>query len=148
LHVLSPASEPPEVDDEDEHDEFDDALCNINDGDDGRMKPGSPRQRRGEVQRNHRWRRRVEQALTKMTAEVAALREQIEMRRAHNARKRRSLWAWILWMFWEVFKHIIFDAVLLGLLLLWMRRRRDWGLEQAVKTVFRAVRENLRGVQR
>jgi hypothetical protein len=111
------------------------------------MQPDSPLQGRGEVHHNHKWRRRVEQALTKMTAEVAALREQIEMRRTHNARKQRSLWAWVLWMFWAVVKHIVFDAVLLGLLLLWMRRRRDRRLEQAVKTGFRVVRGNLRGQQ-
>ncbi|KAH0538384.1 hypothetical protein FGG08_005033 [Glutinoglossum americanum] len=148
LNVLSPVSEPPEIDDEGEHVEFDDALCDINEGDDDRMKPGSPSHKRSEVQRNHKWRRRVEQALTKMTAEVAALREQIETRKAHKARKRRSPWAWVVWIFWKAVKHIIFDAVLLGLLLLWMRRRRDRRLEQAVKTVFRVVRENLRRVQK
>jgi hypothetical protein len=144
LHVLTPISEPHRIGDEDGHDEFDDAPGDINDGSDGRMKPDSPVQSRGDVQRNHKWRRRVEQALTKMRAEVAALREQIETRRAHKARKRRSLRAWISWMFWTVVKNIIFDAVLLGLLLLWMRRRRDRSLEQAVQMVFRVVQENLK----
>ncbi|KAI9785542.1 MAG: hypothetical protein M1839_009283 [Geoglossum umbratile] len=153
MDVLSPASEPPEGEDDHEVDEFDDALSDVDgreteERDDGELKSGPPLQRRGETQRNHKWRRRVEQALTKVTAEVAALREQIEMRKAHKARKRRSLRAWIVWVFWFISKHIIFDAVLLGLLLLWMRVRRDRRLAQALKMVFGSIRESLRRVQR
>jgi hypothetical protein len=153
MNILSPASQPPEGEDDHDEDEFDDALSDIDGREiegrlDGGLKPGPPLQRPDEMPRNHKWRRRVEQALAKVTAEVAALREQIETRRAHKARKRRSLRAWILWTLWFVFKHIIFDALLLGLLLLWMRGRRDRALEQALKMVFRSVRESLRRVQR
>ena len=149
MNILTPASEPPEDEGDHEEDEFDDALSDIDGREiDGGSKPSPPSQRPGEMPRNHKWRRRVEQALAKVTAEVAALREQIETRRAHKARKRRSLRAWILWTLWFVFKHIIFDALLLGVLLLWMRGRRDRALEQALKMVFRSVRESLRRVQR
>ncbi|KAI9774883.1 MAG: hypothetical protein M1840_000099 [Geoglossum simile] len=154
MNILSPTSEAPGGEEDDhEEDEFDDALSDvdgkeIDERPDGGLKSSPPLQRPGEMPRNHKWRRRVEQALAKVTAEVAALREQIETRRAHKARKRRSLRAWILWTLWFVFKHIIFDAVLLGLLLLRMRGRKDRGVEQALKMIFRSVRESLRRVRR
>lgn len=49
---------------------------------------------------NSRWRRTVEQALVKMTTEVAALREQIETGREFQQRKRRRPTQWIIWFWW------------------------------------------------
>ncbi|OAX80386.1 hypothetical protein ACJ72_05286 [Emergomyces africanus] len=69
---------------------------------------------------NRRWRRRVEQAMTKMTAEVAAMREQMETR-ALNSRRRSSLWAWIKWIVWVVVRQVCWDFVLVGCVLVWLR---------------------------
>jgi hypothetical protein len=155
MRVMSPVSQPQDGGEDDGgDDEFDDARDGRDleegavSGDDRDMKQNSSIERRGEARRNYKWRRRVEQALTKMTAEVAALREQIENRGVNEARRRHSFWAWILWIFWKAIKHILFDAVLLGAVLIWLRRRRDRRLEQAVIMVFKVIKENLRRVQR
>ncbi|OJD21763.1 hypothetical protein ACJ73_06900 [Blastomyces percursus] len=82
---------------------------------------------------NRRWRRRVEQAMTKMAAEVAAMREQMETR-ALNSRRRSNLWAWIKWLVWVVVRQVCWDLVLFGCLLVWMRVvRGDRRLEEKVR---------------
>jgi hypothetical protein len=84
---------------------------------------------------DQKWRKRVEQSLMKMTAEVAALREQLEARRlfAHSAHYRlfRGIWRWV----WACVKHIAVDAVILGIVLAWMRRKQDKRLENAIREV-------------
>ncbi|KAF1938362.1 hypothetical protein EJ02DRAFT_446870 [Clathrospora elynae] len=82
-----------------------------------------------------KWRKRVEQALIRMTAEVAALREQLEARRlfSHSAHYVlfRGVWRWA----WAVVKHVAVDVFLLGILLLYMRRKEDRRLEGAIRVV-------------
>lgn len=92
--------------------------------------------------KDSRWRRRVEQALTKMTAEVAAVREQMEARTL--AHKRRSgLWAWLKWILWTVVRQIIWDVALLGALLIWMRMRGDRRVEAKLRTGWSEVKARL-----
>ena len=76
--------------------------------------------------RNRKWRVRVESALVKMTAEVAALREQMEAKRVFDGqgdRKRREMGAWMLWLVWVAMRHLLVDAVVLGVVVLFVRRR-------------------------
>lgn len=84
---------------------------------------------------DHKWRRRVEQALVKMTAEVAALREQLESRRLFKNNRTQSFFNWLLKFFWAALKHIAVDMVVLGIVLLWMRRKKDRRLEGAVRVL-------------
>lgn len=76
------------------------------------------------------WRRRVEEVLVRLTDEVIALREDLDPRgllvREKRARlgKRNWVWGWAVWFVWAALKHVAVDAVLVGLLLLWRRRRR------------------------
>jgi hypothetical protein len=88
-----------------------------------------------ETAADKKWRGRVEQALQKMTAEVAALREQLEARRlfSHTPHYRlfRGIWRWL----WAAFKHIAVDILILGLVLLWMRRKKDIRLEGAIRVL-------------
>jgi hypothetical protein len=88
-----------------------------------------------ETAADKKWRGRVEQALQKMTAEVAALREQLEARRlfSHSPHYRliRGIWRWV----WAAFKHIAVDAFLLGIVLLYMRRKQDRRLEGAIRVL-------------
>ncbi|KAG0154876.1 hypothetical protein PDIDSM_447 [Penicillium digitatum] len=87
-------------------------------------------------------RRRVEQALTKMTAEIAAVREQMEARSV--ARRRRSgLFAWLQWLVWVSARQILFDIAILGMLLVWMRLREDRRVEQRLQTGWAAVKAKL-----
>jgi hypothetical protein len=88
-----------------------------------------------ETAADKKWRGRVEQALQKMTAEVAALREQLEARRlfSHSPHYRliRGIWRWV----WAGLKHIAVDILLLGIVLLYMRRRQDRRLEGAIRVL-------------
>jgi len=96
--------------------------------------------------RTKRWRRSVEQALVKMTAEVAALREHISTGREWQGRKMRSPGRWITWFVWLCIRHALVDMVLLGLVLLWLRRKKDRRVEDLVRQILRIGREYLRMV--
>ncbi|KAJ5382365.1 Acyl-CoA-binding protein ACBP [Penicillium concentricum] len=95
-----------------------------------------------EPPKDSRWRRRVEQALTKMTAEIAAVREQMEARSVAQ-RRRSGFWAWLKWMIWVAVRQILFDIAMLGMLLIWMRLRGDRRVEQRLKTGWAAVKAKL-----
>lgn len=82
-----------------------------------------------------RWRRRVEGALIKLTAEVAALREQLESRRLFSRGKRYSWLTWAGWAFWGAVKFLGLNALILGAILLYMRRKKDRRLEGAVRVL-------------
>ncbi|KAJ5771402.1 uncharacterized protein N7511_003453 [Penicillium nucicola] len=92
--------------------------------------------------RNSHWRRRVEQALTKMTAEIAAVREQMEARSVSH-RRRSGLWAWVKWALWIAVRQIIWDLAMLGALLIWMRLRGDRRVEARLKTGWAALKARL-----
>lgn len=92
--------------------------------------------------KNSRWRRRVEQALTKMTAEIAAVREQMETRTLAN-RRRSGLWAWLKWILWTVTRQIIWDLALLGALLIWMRMRGDRRVEDRLRSGWSELKNRL-----
>ncbi|KAJ5578143.1 uncharacterized protein N7459_007107 [Penicillium hispanicum] len=91
---------------------------------------------------NSRWRRRVEQALTKMTAEIAAVREQMETRTLAH-RRRSGAWAWLKWILWAVMRQILWDLALLGVLLIWMRLRGDRRVENRLRTGWSELKARL-----
>ncbi|KAH6642385.1 acyl CoA binding protein-domain-containing protein [Boeremia exigua] len=82
-----------------------------------------------------KWRKRIETSLMKMTAEVAALREQLEARRLfqHRVHYRffRALWRFV----WAGAKHVAVDLLVLALLLAWMRSKGDRRMEGAVRVL-------------
>ncbi|KAH7117625.1 acyl CoA binding protein-domain-containing protein [Dendryphion nanum] len=84
---------------------------------------------------DQKWRKRVEQALVKMTAEVAALREQLETRRLFSYSRRYTFFRFIFRVVWGSLKHVAIDVVILGLVLLWMRRKKDRRLEGAIRVL-------------
>lgn len=146
LTVLSPVSHGDEEEVE-ENDEFDDARDGT--GGSGAARDEIEKSRKGDEgfdyeARNRKWRRRVEQALVKMTAEIAALREQLESRTVYGGRRWRGMWAWMWWLLWVTIRHVVVDAVLLGLLVIWFRRKGDGRLEQAAMMVVEVVREKLK----
>ncbi|KAK7417134.1 Autophagy protein 37 [Neonectria punicea] len=98
------------------------------------------------IQRGSRWQRKVERALTTMSAEVAALREQITTGREWRTKKERSFPAWVNWLAWVLMKHIFADLVILAIVLIWMRRRKDRRLEDLVRAAFKLVREYVRNI--
>jgi hypothetical protein len=86
-----------------------------------------------------KWRRRVSTALIRLTAEVAAMREQLEARRVWNVRSRhfssnsilRAVWSTGTWLL----KHIAVDLVFFFFVLVWLRRKKDGRLEGAVRVL-------------
>jgi hypothetical protein len=93
-----------------------------------------------------KWRRTIEQALVKMTAEIAALREQIATGREYQGKRRKSLGRWIAWLLWACIRHFLVDVVVLGIVLLWLRRRKDRRVEDLVRAGLRIGREYARKV--
>ncbi|KAF3050840.1 hypothetical protein E8E11_008228 [Didymella keratinophila] len=90
-------------------------------------------------------RRRVEASLMKLTAEVAALREQLEARRlfTHKPHYRffRAIWRFV----WAGVKHIAVDVLVLVLVLGVMRRRGDRRMEGAVRVLLGDAVAQLQG---
>ncbi|PGH00159.1 hypothetical protein GX51_05972, partial [Blastomyces parvus] len=145
-------------DDNDNNDDDDDEDVQPDNNNNNHNNNGTQRQPRGRnrdrdkdtpkpkaATYNRRWRRRVEQAMTKMTAEVAAMREQMETR-AFSSRRRSSLWAWIKWVVWVVVRQVCWDLVLFGCVLVWMRVvRGDRRLEEKVRGlgIWREVRRRV-----
>lgn len=100
----------------------------------------------GEAPGKAHWSRSVERALVKMSAEVAALREQITMGREWRSKKERSFPARLGWLALVIMKHLALDVILLILILLWMRRRKDRRLEDLVRAGLKLLREYIRNV--
>jgi hypothetical protein len=84
---------------------------------------------------DQKWRKRVEQALVKMTAEVAALREQLEARSLFTHTKKFIFFRYLWRLVWGSVKHVAIDIVILGIVLLWMRRKKDRRLEGAIRVL-------------
>jgi hypothetical protein len=91
---------------------------------------------------NRKWRRRIEQAFTKMTAEIAAIREQIETRAVYS-RRRTSLWAWLKWLVWVAIRQLCWHFVIIGVILIWMRLKGDRRLEDKLKTMWAESKKRL-----
>lgn len=90
--------------------------------------------------------RKVERAITKLAAEVAALREQITTGREWRSKKDRTAGAWFGYLLWNVLRHVVIDSFLLLLILLWMRRRKDRRLEDLFRASLTLAREYVRKV--
>lgn len=98
------------------------------------------------VKRGDKWSKKMERAVVRLSAEIAALREQITAGREWRAKKEKSLGAWVGWLLWLAVKHLVLDALIMGLVLLWMRRRKDRRLEDLVRTAVKIAREYVRKV--
>ncbi|KAM3564559.1 hypothetical protein ARSEF4850_001805 [Beauveria asiatica] len=90
--------------------------------------------------------RRMERAITKLSAEVAAMREQISTGREWRSKKDRSFPSWLGWLVWSIMKHLLIDCVILSLILVWMRRRKDRRLEDLVRAALTLIREYVRNI--
>jgi len=136
MRVLSPMSQ----DDEEERDSA--RRLGYNDAyDDDEYEDGEKKDKK-----TKKWRRTVEQALVKMTAEIAALREQIATGREYQGKRRKSPGRWLAWFLWLCVRHFFVDMALLGILLLWLRRRKDRRVEDLVREGLRIGREYVRKI--
>ena len=91
-----------------------------------------------------KWRIRIETTLINLTAEIAALREQLEARRlfAYPVHYRffRCMYRWA----WALARHLAVNALLLGVLLVWMRGQGDGRLEVVVRGALGAAASRVR----
>jgi hypothetical protein len=98
-------------------------------GDGSRPKP------RRKSSDDPRWRKRIESSLIKLTAEVAALREQLESRRLFAHTLRFRIFRNVTTFIWGAVKHLAINVLLLGLVLLWLRRKKDRRFEGAIRVL-------------
>lgn len=96
------------------------------------------------VRRNDKRSKRMERAIVRLSAEIAALREQIATGREWRSRREQGVFAWMSWCFWAISKHITADIVVLLLVLLWMRKRKDRRFEDHVRAILKLAREYVR----
>ncbi|KAI6249083.1 Autophagy-related protein 37 [Erysiphe necator] len=93
-----------------------------------------------------KWRKSVEHTLVKLTTEVAALREQITSGREYRGKRRKSFAKWISRISLVAVKHILIDVIILAVLLLWMRRKKDRRFEDLFRQALGVGREYIRKV--
>ncbi|KAI0484214.1 acyl-CoA binding protein [Xylariaceae sp. FL0804] len=98
------------------------------------------------VKKGDKWSRKVERALVRLSTEIAALREQITAGREWRSKKEKSFPAWLGWVFWIITKHLFIDMAILGIVFLWMRRRKDRRLEDQFRAMLKVIREYARKV--
>jgi hypothetical protein len=130
---------------EDEDEDFKDARDGSEDIGSDRPKPRDDDEY---AARNLKWRRRIEAALTNMTAEIAALREQLSDSRVFGtATKRRSgLWAWLKWLVWAALRQVAVNVILIGVFVLLGRWKGDKRAEEWVKRRWKEISSFLRSL--
>lgn len=147
MRVMSPVSAPEEEPLDEDRDEFVDAPISqvgedyhngsdaVIGGDDDREFRRVPARRGGASTPAYTWRKRVEASLMKLTTEIAALREQLESKRYIKNRQQNSVFGWILRLSWWAVQLIVADAVLLWIVIWYLRQRRDRRLEGAIRVL-------------
>ena len=137
MRVLSPMSQDDEAEAESRRLGYNDEYDDNDEFNDGNKNEGKKVQK---------WRRTVEQALVKMTAEIAALREQIATGREYQGKRRRSFGRWLGWLIWAVVRHCLVDVFVLGIVLIWLRKRKDRRVEDLVREGLKIGREYVRKI--
>lgn len=100
--------------------------------------------------RNRKWRKQIEHALVKMTTEIAALREQLEAKgvgRGGNRKMGARLWMWMVSIVVATLRHLILDAIMVGLLVLWLGKG-DERVNSAVGLLAQVLRDRVRSLGR
>lgn len=93
--------------------------------------------------RNRKWRKRIEQTLMKITTELAALREQIDAQNGSGTNNRRKgLWAWLAALVLTAARHLLIDAMLAGILILWIRG--DERVRSALGVLIQVLKERIK----
>lgn len=89
--------------------------------------------------RNRKWRKSIESALSKMTAEIAALRENMEESRVF-VRRRTGVVAWLRWLAMTLVRQVFTNAALVLLLVLWGRWKGDRRTEEWLRRRWKGLR--------
>jgi acyl-CoA-binding protein len=84
---------------------------------------------------DNRWRKRIESTLMKLTIEVAALREQLETSKYLRSRRKDGWVGWLIRAGWWSVQFLAADALILWIVILYLRRRDDRRLEGAIRVL-------------
>ncbi|GAM33442.1 acyl-CoA binding protein [Talaromyces pinophilus] len=111
------------------------------------------RKRRPSHSQSKDWRHRIEQALTKMTTEIAALREQLDSlpithhSHSHSLRRPSNFFAWLLswgkWFLFHTLRQLLWQSIILSVVLVWLRARGDTRLERRVVAILLQLRRRM-----
>ena len=151
---------PIDEDDDDNDDEYDEAPESPNDDPDNTQRPS--RRRRNPPHKDKRL-TRIERALSQLSTELAALREQLSSSHSFHgsssffssSRRRGSssptsllhyLWRCVKWLLWTTIRQVMFQIFLLGCVVLWGRWRSDRRIEDWVRQRLKEVRERVRDI--
>lgn len=162
-----------EDDDDEEEDDFQEARTGTSLSDtshhDAHTEDDDTANHRTRKKRNRRpshshsqskdWRHRIEQALTKMTTEIAALREQLDSlpinhhsHHSHSLRKPSTFFSWLLswgkWFLFHSLRQLLWQSVILCMTLIYLRSRGDTRLERRVLTILFQLRQRMMNVIR
>lgn len=172
LRVLSPVSRGDGGDISGREEGENDSNNNDDDDDEFDGAPESPSNDPNNTQRPSRRRKnsprkdkrlaRIERALSQLSTELAALREQLSSSHSFHAsssffssRRRGSstsasllhyLWRCLKWLLWTTIRQALFQIFLLGCVVLWGRWRGDRRIEDWVRQRLKVVRERIRRV--
>ena len=148
LRVLRPVSDRDEDAEDNEDEDFQEArggAYNDNEDEEAALAATSAHTSDLDI-RNRKWRKRIERALVTLTTEVAALREQIEAKQLSDRKRRNGIWAWMMWLVWMAIRHALVDLAVLGMVLVWARRKRDKRVEMGVRLLAQYLGQQMRGV--
>jgi hypothetical protein len=130
-----------------------DANIEEDDNNNSNHRTRKKRKRRPSHGKEKDWRHRIEQALTKMTTEIAALREQLDSlpithhSHSHSLRKPSNFFSWLLswgkWFLFHTLRQLLWQSVLLSVALVWLRSRGDTRLERSVITILLQLRRRM-----
>jgi len=150
LRVLRPVSDGDEEEDDNEDEEFEEARGGADDDEaEGKaIIPNQGVQGQDLDVRNRKWRKRIEHALVKMTTEVAALREQMEAKSVSEGRRRNGMWAWMVWLVWIAVRHTLVNLAVMGVLVVWARRKRDNRMEVGLGLLAQYLGDQVRRISR
>jgi hypothetical protein len=134
-----------------EEEEEEETEANNNNNNNNNHRTRKKRKRRQSATKD--WRQRIEQALTKMTTEIAALREQLDSlpithhHHSHSLRKPSNFFSWLLswgkWFLFHTLRQLLWQSMLLSVALVWMRSRGDTRLESRVIAMLLQLRRRM-----
>lgn len=90
----------------------------------------------------------IERALTRMSVEVAALREQLEAGNFGTRQLRSRAGRWVFAIVGPILRHVLIDTVLFVAILFWARRSHDPIISQSYRLLLSWLREKARKLRR
>lgn len=81
---------------------------------------------------DEKWKKSISSSIIKLTAELAAVKEQLESRRLFTHTIQFRIFRFMTTSIWGLVRHIAIDALVLGVVLLWLRSKKDRRFEGAI----------------